>query len=100
MPRACRAPLVVHCVHCEEEIRPEDEFETYVNKVLSHRECFLRAIFGSVAHQEGRCGCYIPGSTASDDRTLTKREAARAAVRYYKEHHPEPLDSARRLRGN
>jgi len=46
----------------------------------AHPECNFRAIMGSVAHIEERCQCFVPGSTETDPKGMTCREAARAAV--------------------
>jgi hypothetical protein len=46
-----------------------------------HRECMLRSIVGSVAHQTRRCSCY--GGTEDDPPGLTKREAARKAFELF-----------------
>ena len=48
--------------------------------LLFHRECQMRQFVGSVAHLEGRCQCFVPGSTCTDPPEMTRREAARAAV--------------------
>lgn len=84
------------CSFCEEEIQPDDsgflipaygidpneaflyEGHTYTPY---HRECFLRTIVGSVAHQRHQCSCH--GGTGEDDPKLTKRQAAKAAVREF-----------------
>ncbi len=73
------------CPYCDEEITAQDETQCYSNGVAEHRECFLRQIFGSVAHQEKRCSCFSPGSDSSDPAGMTKREAAKAAVDLYYE---------------
>ncbi len=72
------------CIHCHEPITIQDHVECYVN-AMAHRECFLRHVFGSVAHQEKRCGCFVPGSDCGDPPGMTKREAAKAAVKLYYE---------------
>lgn len=51
-----------------------------------HRECFLRSILGSVAHQKQACNCYRnPEDTAvpEDDPSLTKRQSAVLAVQMF-----------------
>lgn len=45
-----------------------------------HRVCLFRGISGSAAHIEGRCGCFVPGSSEGDDPGLTKLQAAEAAL--------------------
>jgi hypothetical protein len=68
------------CVYCDEPLSENDA--NACNFVIrpEHWECGFRAIMGSVAHIEQRCGCYVPGSTDHDPPNMTKREAARAAV--------------------
>jgi hypothetical protein len=62
-----------------------------------HRECFLRLVVGSVAHQERRCTCFsgtasedgeprsgeLRSVSGEDDPSLSKRQAAVVAVRSY-----------------
>lgn len=52
-----------------------------------HPECTFRAVCGSVAHIEGRCSCFVPGSTETDPPGMTKRQAARAAVEARRRRH-------------
>ena len=68
------------CVHCEEPISPGDSGVVYANGPAAHRNCFLRATFGSVAHIEKRCSCFVPSASEADPPGLTKRQAADAAV--------------------
>jgi hypothetical protein len=68
------------CIHCGEAVGFDEDFEHYVNGI-SHRECAMRAILGSVAHIEKRCSCYVPGSQENDPPGLSRREAAKAAVK-------------------
>jgi hypothetical protein len=50
-----------------------------------HRECNLRGIIGSVAHQQKRCSCF--GGTDSDEEDgMTRRERAQAAMDYFVSH--------------
>lgn len=79
----------MNCLYCEEKILPADRTHTYANGPVVHKECFLRGIFGSVAHLEKRCGCYVPNSTENDPPGLTRREAALLAVKKYYEMHTE-----------
>jgi hypothetical protein len=67
-----------HCSFCEEPILKGEAARVFGEPL--HQECHLRLIFGSVAHLERRCGCFVPGSMESDPLTMTKRQAARAAV--------------------
>jgi hypothetical protein len=54
--------------------------ESRLHGMGMHPECMFRACAGSVAHIEGRCSCFVPGSTAGDDPRLTKRQQAEASV--------------------
>jgi hypothetical protein len=46
-----------------------------------HRECNLRQIIGSLAHQQKRCSCY--GGTDEDEPGMTLRESAKAAANFF-----------------
>lgn len=48
-----------------------------------HRECAIRLLVGSVGHLTKRCGCYVDGPGEDDPPHLTKRQAAREAVRLH-----------------
>lgn len=63
------------CGFCEEPILPRERADGNL-----HRECHLRLVVGSVAHQQRRCGCFVAGSEESDPRHMTKRQAARMAL--------------------
>lgn len=73
-------PVGALCIYCGEAVAAEDDGIRYASGQDSHRECFLRMIFGSVAHLGKRCSCYVPGSTENDDEGLTVRESARRVV--------------------
>ena len=60
------------CQYCTEPSSTEDGW---------HRECKVRAVLGSVAHFEKRCGCYVPGSTEGDPPGTTLRQGAIAAYK-------------------
>jgi len=53
-------------------------------RIPYHPECMARSVIGSVGHQRRTCPCY--GGTESDPEGMTKREAARAAVAYFRRH--------------
>lgn len=79
-------PVGEKCMHCEEPIGPEDEgflirhlCEHGSNHAPYHRECFIRGVVGSVAHQLRQCSCFVPGATCGDNPKLTKRQAAKSA---------------------
>lgn len=73
---------LLNCFWCEEPILPHEVVKD-MPYLQAHRECGARSALGSVAHIERRCGCYIKGSTDNDDPTLTKREAAKAALKAF-----------------
>ena len=66
------------CLHCAEEIKP---FEVLPDNEGFHRECLIRSIVGSVAHQKGKCSCN--GGNGEDDKNLSVRENARNALAYF-----------------
>ncbi len=90
-------PVGAVCAHCVEPIREHDDgflIPHYGGRgdppeLPWHRACFLRGIVGSVAHQQKRCSCYMPGSTEGDDPALTVRQAAEAALTEYLKSHSE-----------
>jgi len=75
------------CLDCGEPIAEEDDgvlIPTIAETVTiepSHLNCHLRGIVGSVAHQMKLCSCY--GGSAKDQHSLTRRQAADAAVDYF-----------------
>jgi hypothetical protein len=85
------APVGACCARCEEPIEKGDDgwlipslgAQGEPSELPYHRACHLRSIIGSVAHQRGRCSCFIPESTEDDDPTLTVRQAAEAAEAYF-----------------
>jgi hypothetical protein len=90
------APVGENCFHCHEAITESDPGfsqifvdENESRRIYLHRACFLRQIFGSVAHIEGRCSCAVPGSEDTDPFGMTRREAAEAAVKAYERRNRE-----------
>jgi len=85
-------PLGNPCTHCTEEILAGDD-GFIIDAVLAdgahdapfHRACWLRGIFGSVAHIERQCSCFVPGSDECDPPGMSKREAAELAVKKWYE---------------
>jgi hypothetical protein len=74
-----------NCAHCEEPLVEGDEIMPFNGgTVLMHRNCGLRGIIGSLAHLQGRCSCFVPGSQETDPPSLTARQAADAAVAEWK----------------
>jgi len=76
------------CLFCDEPVTPGD-LAVPINDgtTLVHRECMLRTVLGSVAHQKHRCSCY--GGDEGDDPALTPRENARSAVAFWREEEGE-----------
>jgi hypothetical protein len=84
------APIGLPCADCAEPIAKGDDGITQMQIdydvervrtvlcVARHRECFLRAIVGSVGHQTGQCSCF--GGTEEDPPGLTRRQKAQAAL--------------------
>ena len=77
------------CLHCHEAVLPTEPQETVrlvtregLQLRVAHEACAARALLGSVAHQQQRCGCYVAGSAEGDDPALTRRQAAVAALAY------------------
>jgi len=87
-------PVGEVCADCDEAVAEGDSGfviphleATSSCERAHHRECFLRHIFGSVGHQQGKCYCF--GGTEEDPPGMTKREAARAAERHMLMHPPK-----------
>lgn len=79
------APVGEPCLHCEEAIDADAEGMIMPPAMRPiHRECLLRTVLGSVGHQKKTCHCH--GGTEEDPPGLSKRDAARAAVAYWKAH--------------
>lgn len=88
-------PAAQPCGHCGEAIEPDADGFVLPTVVIRpdgsltagdmplHRNCHLRSIVGSIAHQQRRCGCFVAGSTEHDPPGMTIRQAADAAVAYY-----------------
>lgn len=80
-------PVGESCAHCDEPFL-EDDTGIVIPSLPEggypyHWNCHLRSIFGSVAHIEGRCSCFVPGASCGDPEELTRRQAADAAVAAY-----------------
>jgi hypothetical protein len=80
-------PVGEPCSYCDEMIEAaESGFSQLLidergsRRIYLHRACFLRCIYGSVAHIHKQCSCYVPGATEGDPPEMTKRQAAVAAV--------------------
>jgi hypothetical protein len=63
------------CQYCGEGMEAGDAAPLSSSNM--HLECFVRAVFGSAAHQLGECSCY--GGTREDPPGLSVRAAAKLA---------------------
>lgn len=92
-------PFGLLCSWCDEGFAPADTgvaiscMADYQSTIVYHRECEVRVLIGSVAHQKGECSCSgaaraAAGSTisASDDSDGSRRSDARAAYNHMREH--------------
>jgi hypothetical protein len=70
------------CPYCGEGFGPGDEINPGIQ--AAHTECCFRAGAGSLAHLQGRCSCFVAGSDEGDPPEMTKRQAARAALEYFR----------------
>ena len=64
------------CPYCDEEIGEGDPVMDGATQTF-HRECLIRAVAGSAAHQLGECSCF--GGTRQDPPGMTLRQAAKLA---------------------
>lgn len=72
------------CPDCDEEIvKGELVMPFNDNTLLMHYECGMRGIIGSVAHLQRRCSCYVKGASETDPPGMTRREAAKAALKLW-----------------
>lgn len=66
----------MRCAWCTEPIDPDAD-----NPLpCMHRDCMVRALAGSSAHQLRQCACY--GGTGGDPVDLTRRQAATQAAAF------------------
>ena len=73
---SCEGDPMGACLWCN-ELLADNERHPLVRTM--HKECAVRSVVGSIAHIEGRCRCYCPGSEEDDPPELSRREAARVA---------------------
>jgi hypothetical protein len=80
------------CLRCEEEIEDLANAEriTQVGQGWArlrwlHRECAQRSAIGGLNHLKGTCQCG-GGTDDPDPPEMTKRQAALAAVEYWRAH--------------
>jgi len=78
-------PVDVACMYCDELIlMGEDGFLDSGSNPF-HRECWVRMLIGSVAHQRHLCTCYMPEGAAQphEPEGLSRRQTAKLAVAYH-----------------
>lgn len=76
-------PLHMACRHCGERFAEGDMGMIDEGGTALHYECSMRLVIGSVGHQHKTCFCY--GGDHEDPPGMTKREAARAALRLFEQ---------------
>lgn len=84
------SPPSMVCFRCNEWIAPIDAgvVQHLVGtegpaSIAYHYECHARSIIGSLGHLQKRCSCY--GGTEEDPPEMTQREAAKAALAFFRE---------------
>lgn len=77
------------CVWCSEPVLPDEQAPI---SAPIHIECSIRSMVGSVAHVEGTCGCYVPGSKETDPPGISLREAAKLAAAAFARRRREALE--------
>jgi hypothetical protein len=78
--------MIQICPFCDEPTL----YETEACRILDcdgeprpvHLECLMRSVMGSVGHQRGECSC--KGVDDTSEEGLTYRQAAKAALEYYR----------------
>lgn len=76
-----KTPSLPVCMLCDEPLLAHEPLAPM--HARAHWECGLRAIVGGLNHLKGICSC-CGGSEPPDPPGLSRREAARAAARYWK----------------
>jgi hypothetical protein len=75
-------PIGTPCLLCEEAVAQGDIGTINFAGQVTHYECSMRDMVGSVAHQLRRCSCY-GGSDEEDPPEMTWRQAARLALAHW-----------------
>ncbi len=70
------------CPYCWEEIRPGDTVHEVGGRGY-HHECACRLAAGPLGHVWGLCSCH--GGNIGDPIAMTRREAARAALKAFRQ---------------
>jgi hypothetical protein len=80
-------PIGKKCTYCAEPFRLgesglQDGAAQDAGQI--HLDCHIRVEFGTPHHQSHQCACFVSGGPACRDlETVSKREGARAAARWY-----------------
>ena len=77
-------PLGKKCVLCEEVISFGDSGTINQLGQITHYECLLRTVIGSVAHQQYQCSCY-GGSVEENETGKSFRQSSIEAAQLWKE---------------
>jgi hypothetical protein len=81
--RECKktdTPAGIKCFYCGEGIGRDDNGYIDGGGSVFHRACFLRLIYGSVAHQLRTCSCFGGGPCTPWPKGMTVRQEAEDAV--------------------
>jgi hypothetical protein len=79
-----------YCMHCDEPFA-DDDCGFILDGGPIHQECMIRMIAGSVLHQMKLCSCF-GGPYTDRVEGRSKRDDARAAMRYLDKHGPPHAD--------
>lgn len=85
-------PVGCECGWCGEPIAADDSGVTMpyvpsvgqVTRMAYHFECHARSVIGSIAHQQRRCICFGGAVDENDPPGISKRQAAREALAYFR----------------
>lgn len=77
----CEEPIEEHHAGTYEKFLEGEPHDLRASRKPVHYECSMRRVIGSEAHVLGVCSCNVPGSQEGDEPSLTRRQAAIAAVR-------------------
>jgi hypothetical protein len=76
-------PVGQSCILCKESVIEGDLGLISSSGQVTHYECGMRGVVGSVGHQQRKCSCF--GGTEEDPPDMTYRQSAIAACRLWDE---------------
>lgn len=76
--RQVATPVGAPCILCGEAVAEGDTGTVDAGGRVTHHECAMRGITGSVGHQLRRCSCF--GGKQEDPPGFTRRQSAIAAA--------------------